>query len=114
MRGAAAERACTWIKDPLAGEVVGFVPLLLLGIGIMVDEEFPRELFVFRAERMKGRDLVVVGLLVVAGFENENAVARFGKPHGHRPAAGAGSYDDVIVFLFRLVCGHAGPRPRGL
>jgi hypothetical protein len=31
-------------------------------------------------------------------------MAGFGKPHGYRPATGAGSYDNVIVFIFQLVC----------
>ena len=53
---------------------------------------------------MKGRDLIVVGLFVAAGFENENAVAGFRKPHGHRSATGAGSYDNEIVFFIQLVC----------
>src|SRR5262245_24192941 len=114
MRGAAAQGARTRIEDSLARQVVGFIFLLLFGIAIVVDVEFPRELVVFRAARMPCRDLVVVGLfLVAAGFENENAVAGLGKPHRHRPAAGTGSYDNEIVFIVQFVCGHGGASPAG-
>ena len=113
MRGATTQRACARIEDSLATQVVFLIPLLLHRVGIVMNIEFPRELLVFRAERMEGGDLVVDRLFRVAGFENEHAVAGFRKPHGHRPATGAGSYDNEIVFLIQVVCGHRGPRPRG-
>src|SRR5262249_23393166 len=110
---AAAERARARIEDSLSRQIVDCIPLLLRGIGVVVDEEFPREVFVFGAERVKGGDLVCVRLILSTGFQNENAVTGFGKPHGHRPATGAGSYDNEVEFFFQLFYEHGAPRPYG-
>src|SRR5262245_34167040 len=115
MRGAATKGASARIKDPGSPfvidldvlQIVMCIPLLLLRVVIVMDVEFPRELIVFRTARMPGGDLVlvVVGLFLVAGFENENAVASLGEPHRHRPAAGTGPDDNEIVFIAQFVCG---------
>ena len=128
VRGAAAERAGARVQhavDALAVvrvAVLRVAPLLLVVV-VVADEEVPAQRVVLGRERMKGRDVVVVGSVLrrrlrgsppsVRGSppaSSRSTGTRFGEPGGDGAAAGAGADDDVVGVV-AIGGGAAAGRP---
>src|SRR5262249_39749665 len=110
MRRTPAEGAGARVKDT-PGTGLEISALLRL-IGVMPHIEIPAQSRVFRGQRVKGGDIANLGQtalaalpIVVAGFEQNDIHAGFGKARRHRPAAGSGA-DNCVVASHYVVDRH--------
>ncbi|KAI6768571.1 hypothetical protein HG531_010760 [Fusarium graminearum] len=81
------------------GSVVGGLEVtsLSLIVGVVLDEEVPRDLGVLGSVGRVGRDGVVGGGVVITSLDEEGLVASHGQASGQRTTAGTRADNDVLV-----------------